>query len=353
MRDIFPRWLPSMLVALAGWQSSAFAQCGSDGEIPDRATLDSRLGGNQTLEDFESFQIPTSAVLLDTAVLDDTTIANGQGPGLVQPGATYSDASNLRLQWNADLYFNLSTKTLLASGTGGQINITYSPPVQALGVDLAGFDVSPYTGSARFYDTGNVLLGTVQFSVTGGASRDFVGWQHLAGIGRVELHSPNFTWSPILDDHGYGDCNGGGGITKFCNPADGHFDNTSGIDVSGHTLSQGPITVCLTGGPPSEVGFLLLGSGNLIVVQPPGSVGDLCIAGDFLARYGKDVGIIDGAGSLCTDIQNSFTGGPNYGIPGSGGVIQGGDTWNFQYWHRQPAGQLSTFSEAAAVTFVQ
>lgn len=341
-----------LVAGLIGSQNIASAQCGSDGEIPDRTALDSILGGNQTLEDFETFQIGSgAAVLLDTALLDDTSIANGQGPGLVQPGATYSDTSNLQLQWNGDLYFNISTATILASGSGGQIDIVYSPAVQAMGLDLAGFDNFSYKGTASIYDTGNALIGTINFAVVGGASRDFIGWQHMAGIARVELHSPDYGWSPIIDDHGYGDCSGGGGITKYCNPGDGHKNNTSGIDVSGNTLSQGPINVCLTGGPPSELGYLLIGSSNKIVVQPPGSMGDLCIVGGFIARYTKDIGAIDGAGSLCTDIQNSLTGGSNYGIPRGGGSIVGGSTWYFQYWHRQPGGQLSTFSEAAAVTF--
>ena len=107
-------------------------------------------------------------------------------------------------------------------------------------------------------------------------------------------------------------------------------------------LSQGPINICLTGGPPNQFGYLLVGSGNGIVNQPPGAKGDLCIVGGFIGRYDKDVGSLDTTGSLCTDIQNSLSGGANYGIPNGipngGGNIQAGDTWYFQYWHRQPMG---------------
>ena len=140
-------------------------------------------------------------------------------------------------------------------------------------------------------------------------------------------------------------------IVKYCNPADGHPNNTSGIDVSGNSLGQG-IEVCLTGGPPNQFGYLLIGNNNGIINQPPGAKGDICILGGFcIGRYALDLGVIDTAGSLCTNIENSASGGPNYGIPTCGGNIQPGQTWYFQFWHRQPQGQPSTFSEAACVSF--
>ena len=141
--------------------------------------------------------------------------------------------------------------------------------------------------------------------------------------------------------------------TKYCNQGDGHPNNTSGIDISGNTLSQGPINVCMTGGPTGELGYLLIGAGNQIVNQPPGAMGDLCIVGGFISRYAKDIAQVDSTGMICTDISNSISGGANYGIPNGGGNIAPGDTWYFQYWHRQPSGQPSTFSEAACVTFKQ
>ena len=79
----------------------------------------------------------------------------------------------------------------------------------------------------------------------------------------------------------------------------------------------------------------------------PGAQGDLCVAGgNCLGRYAKDVGPIDGAGSFSTDIKNALSN------PCAGGVdIAPGTTWNFQWWHRQPMGQLSAFSKAIRVVF--
>ena len=86
--------------------------------------------------------------------------------------------------------------------------------------------------------------------------------------------------------------------------------------------------------------------------NPPGAMGDLCIAGgSCLGRYAKDLGSVSAGGTFQLDISNTVSGGANYGIPTCGGTIQPGQTWNFQFWHRQPMGQPSSFSEAISVAF--
>ena len=99
--------------------------------VPDRATLDGILGGSAVTEDFESFSVAFgSADSLDVASLDAFTIANGQGPGLVQPGATYWDPSATQLQWNGDTYFGLESQTLLSNGSTGQIGVDVAPVLE-------------------------------------------------------------------------------------------------------------------------------------------------------------------------------------------------------------------------------
>ena len=140
--------------------------------------------------------------------------------------------------------------------------------------------------------------------------------------------------------------------TTYCNPGDGSPNNAATISISHCDLDQDEITVDLTNAPPNQFTYLLIGDSNGVVNQPPGSKGDLCIVGgSCLARYDKDLWRLDSCGSCKTSISNSVSGGPNYGIPTCGGHLQPGDTWFFQYWHRQPMGQPSTFSEAICVTF--
>jgi len=147
------------------------------------------------------------------------------------------------------------------------------------------------------------------------------------------------------------DCSGGCVTTTFCNPASGSTNNTATIAASGCALS-GSLTISMAGAPPGQFAYLLIGDGNGIVSQPPGAIGDLClVGGSCLGRYAKDIGQVDGAGGFALDISSTISGGPGFGIPTCGGSLQSGETWNFQFWHRQPMGVPSTFSEAIGITF--
>jgi hypothetical protein len=138
----------------------------------------------------------------------------------------------------------------------------------------------------------------------------------------------------------------------YCTVSGGPFNSQARMSVSHCDMAFG-ITVNLIGAPPGQFCYLLIGDGGGQITDPPGALGDLCLGGGtLLSRYSLDAGAITTAGGFSTDIGNSLSGGPGYGIPSSGGqVIQPGDSWNFQYWHRRPAGQLAGFSEALRVTF--
>ena len=143
----------------------------------------------------------------------------------------------------------------------------------------------------------------------------------------------------------------GGCMTKFCSPANGSTNNVTVLDGSGCDLS-GPITLDLSAAPAGEFTYLLVGASSGIVTNPAGSLGDLCLTGGFLSRYSLDLGAISAAATYSVDISNSASGGPGFGIPSSGGAsIQAGQSWNFQYWHRNAGGAPSGFSQAIAITF--
>ncbi|MCB9907651.1 MAG: hypothetical protein H6830_08035 [Planctomycetes bacterium] len=130
-------------------------------------------------------------------------------------------------------------------------------------------------------------------------------------------------------------------------------------------LAGGPGTgvhVDITSGPPSQFGYLLIGTGLQAPGLPIGS-GVLCLATgapNLIARYNitggplNSVGIFDPFGVM-QNLVGTSTSGTGYDIPTAipapiGGVILAGQTWHFQYWHRDIP-LTSNFSNAVTWTF--
>jgi hypothetical protein len=177
--------------------------------IGDRGTLEGLLGLYGTLEDFEAYNIGSGSAnpLFDPGDviinhLDSSSIANGQGPGLVKDGAIYSTAAGYGMQWNGDDYFGMESKTIGGNSGGLYTAVWYTQPVTAMGLDVQVF--SGYGGAhqARVYNTSNDLIGVHDFVVDSG--RYFFGWADAGGIGRVEIEFLVFSWGGMIDDHLYG-----------------------------------------------------------------------------------------------------------------------------------------------------
>lgn len=180
---------------------SLLTVCALAQQVSDRATLMGILSSSST-DDFEKYDVGFGdAVTTGVSSLDSSTIVDGQGPGLVNPGATYSGGP---IQWNGDTYFSLDTKTILINGSTGEIDIDYGVFVQAVGIDTKGFSGFPWTGSMDVYN-GATLIDSVALSIVGGGTETaFAGYRNDAGITRVVIHSTAYTWSPIIDNSTYG-----------------------------------------------------------------------------------------------------------------------------------------------------
>ena len=173
--------------------------------INNRAELNALLGGNQTMEDFESFNLPYDTFVFLGQTLDDTSVVQGQGPGLVADGATYS-APGANVVWLGVDRFDPDSRTIQMQGssTGPAQRITYTPPVSAMGLDVINAPISYYGTdgvSVAVFDTSGALVGSFTEDLDSQrGSRNFIGFQHSAGIGFVELRNvldPDF--GPTID----------------------------------------------------------------------------------------------------------------------------------------------------------
>jgi hypothetical protein len=183
---------------------------GTTSVIPNRGTLNTLLAGGGTTDDFESYVVADGLAQHDLSVpsLNNTTLVNGQGPGLVHAGATYVFTGGY-IQWNGNNYFGLQTKTILALAQ--VLEIDYTSPVKAMGIDLEEFSGNPdgtgtpFTDSvtAQVYGPGGLIYTSPPINLSG-PTAVFFGFEDSGGIVRVVFTGSTNIWSPIIDNHTYG-----------------------------------------------------------------------------------------------------------------------------------------------------
>jgi hypothetical protein len=172
--------------------------------ITSRVDLQTTLGGVGTVEDFEAYFLPSSAVTTDCSVLNSSSICNGQGPGLVDTNLTISTTGTL--QYNGPGYLGATSVEL--AGTGDQLNVDF---LSAVGVAAFGLDLRAYIGFGGtatmniFAADDSTLLGTISGIVLGSDGiAAFSGWDDATGIGSFNLRLIGQPWSPIIDNIEWG-----------------------------------------------------------------------------------------------------------------------------------------------------
>ena len=180
----------------------------------------------------------------------------------------------------------------------------------------------------------------------------FGGYSSGSGCAQpVQAPMGQFAFTLYTDCVNDADC---GCLVPNCSPGRDFYcdegsnpNNVADIDIDSLDSGSVSINVSLSNAPANQFTYLLVGNGNGEVSNPPGAKGSLCVVGGAcLGRYDKDIGQVDSSGMFNTDILNAAS------TPCAGAVlIAPGVSWNFQYWHRQPMGQPSTFSNAVAVQF--
>jgi hypothetical protein len=131
---------------------------------------------------------------------------------------------------------------------------------------------------------------------------------------------------------------------------DTHPAQLGALGISSERVADGPVLTAsgLAGG---QFAYHLIGDGSGVIVDPPGSQGELCLAGSMpgIGRYALDIGPVVGD-AISTDLINGVVGGGAGNLPNPpGGILSAGQTWNFQTWVRVPGS--SRFSPAITVVF--
>jgi hypothetical protein len=140
--------------------------------------------------------------------------------------------------------------------------------------------------------------------------------------------------------------------TNFCGPApDNSADRPGMISARGSTsAADNSVVLVASNLPDNRFGYFLVSQGQGLLMNPAGSWGHLCLAGTQpIGRLNETASIGFSQGGRF-EVPIDLTRMPE---PPGFSIVQAGETWNFQAWHRDiVAGQSgSNFTDAVAITF--
>lgn len=117
--------------------------------------------GNCITEDFENYTLPPGlADILEVSMLDENTVVNGQGPGLVADGCVYV-SPNGPIQWNDEGYFGQLDKNINSNSLDGVIILQYDLTVDAIDFNLSAYNGFPESVTIDILNDSGGSLGTL------------------------------------------------------------------------------------------------------------------------------------------------------------------------------------------------
>jgi len=264
--------------------------------LPHRAGWNGRINSSVT-EGFENFAIaPANGEVLWILSLDDTSLAGGQGPGLVLDGCTYS-CNDTSLQWNGANYYGTPSKTIFSIASDGILTLTYDAPMSAIGFDLLAMQGSPDSAIVTVYDWSGAVIHVSAPIALPGPAPVFFGYQ-AGSIGKVTVDSQVNAWSPLIDNHQYGNGSPTLAKTGTCPGAvvlavsgvtpNAHLALGSSASLGSFTIPPAypcPGTVLGLGGTPRMVGMLHAhgaGTATMSLNLPVGACGRYLQALDLM-----------------------------------------------------------------------
>lgn len=132
-------------------------------------------------------------------------------------------------------------------------------------------------------------------------------------------------------------------LSVFC---DTDPNNIGDVALNACSCVGGSLMLSLSTSFTGQFTYPLVGLGTTAV--SPTGVSQLCLAGSTIGRYGQDAGAISSSGTFSMDLLNAASA-PGGGVPTIGGSLCNGNTWRFQFWHRDGMNP-SRFSKGVSAT---
>lgn len=359
--------------------------------LPFTLALATNASAQQWADDFESYAVGSSlegqggwenqnGVMTNLTVVSDSQALSGTKSAKVMPGA--STVYPLPTAQTTGTW-DLSTQIYIETGSNASTLVRFLSTYQQSGQMEYGawFLIDSVSGQALSFvgnpapmfvpipmdrwfevrahidldnDTADIyfdgaLLNTMVWSngnngMTPGATA-IAGFQTLGATSQGQTSTGSF-----MDDTEF--TSGPVGIgTAYCSPAEINSTGAAGVlAASGSDVAaDNQVVVHASDLPTNSFAFVIVSDSQGLVINPGGSAGNLCLAGD-IGRY-VGAGQIQNSGAMGTfDLTLDLT-----AVPQPTGPVgtMAGDTWNFQAWYRDSSatGPTSNFTNGLSVTF--
>ena len=237
--------------------------------------------------------------------------------------------------------------------TGLLVTYDLSQPVSVSGSFFLGYSVDLPIGPNMAYTTGGT--DSSQSSI-------FRSYRMQNDTGSIDLQNlsanstpPTFSWVfGVYLMRGNSQPSGDPlGVTS-CAQSTFHSQNRTGTLIANGNADQasGGYSLRLVAGdlPSGQFGYFLASAATQAPTTPIGSQGQICLGGSVL-RILPSIGKASESRMLAWEVDVNNVDSLGAGIPGFD-VIQAGQTWNFQAWHRdRNPGPTSNFTEMLSVPF--
>ena len=348
-------WLPTALMLCAAAHAQEYRL--DDGVFDNNGYI-SVGSGIQSFGHMQAFSVPGGGADLIRSIsiaigVPDEHPSVQSVDGFPLTLAVWDDPDGDGLPSDAVLLGTLGGQVVSESQTGLLVSYDFAQPIPVTDSFFLGYSVDLPMGANAFYPTGGTdssmtsLFRSYRITNTQGTV-DLVDLSNNSGpptfgfVFGVYLIRANA--EPSGAPLGVASCAHGvansAGRTSFL-VANGNADQTAG------TYSLRLVARDL---PYEQFGYFLASQSVATPMTPIGAQGELCLGGPIL-RIHPSTAITSQTRMMAweVDVNNVDSVGP--GIPGFD-VIQAGQTWNFQAWHRdRNPGPTSNFSEMLSVTF--
>lgn len=210
--------------------------------------------------------------------------------------------------------------------------------------NMAG-SVGAWTFESRFDFASNLPMPQASYELTAGVHRiEFSGRSRNFKMDRLHLHRPG---NPGATDPTRPESPRRFGA-PFC-PANPNSSGAVSVmeAIGSPVISDDNVILTCRDLPDGVLGYFLSSPQRGAVINPPGSVGTLCLGGG-IGRYAGDILGSGDNGFVSLRIDANAIPQPTGSV-----AAQPGETWNFTFWHRDttPSGPVSNFSRALEIDF--